>query len=155
MFKRKPVNVEGITVHVYGDKAFVPSKARYETGLTVDKDPVYISDLKAENVVSIIENARMASKEKLPFSANRDQVIRDAAKPILLATGAKSWKELAKSGIAYMLIWTDDIITLAISELDKKGRYEYPKSKERTFSSDTTLIEVVHVILEDVNSRRN
>jgi hypothetical protein len=70
------------------------------------------------------------------------------------AAGVSSWKKLAQGGASYSIQWRkDSTITLFISRLDKKGRFEWDPARTRTFAGDTPLRTVVEAILEDVRSR--
>ena len=73
--------------------------------------------------------------------------------PVLTTTGARSWKELAKTGAAYTIDWTDKEIRVDMSRLDKKGRWEYDPEKTCTFPPDTPLDQIIAIIMEDIRSR--
>jgi hypothetical protein len=60
---------------------------------------------------------------------------------------------LAKKGASYSIVWGPDEITLYISRLDKKGRFETDPTKTAKFAKGTSLETIVETILADVRSR--
>ncbi len=88
---------------------------------------------------------------RLPTPTRED--MKRFERTILKATGAHSWKELAKVGASYSIDWTDKGIQVSMSRLDKRGRWDLGSQKMHIFPSDTPLQEIIAVILEDVRSR--
>jgi hypothetical protein len=117
---------QSVGLIIYKNKAYVPVEAQTEAGFYFAVEPVFTTPTLEE----------MKKKDV-----------------ILSITGAKSWKALAKNGASYPISWSKDGITLYMSRLDKKGRFETDPNKTRVFSRETPLQTIVEAILEDVQSR--
>jgi hypothetical protein len=154
MLKGKPIQIEGVTIYIIAGKAYIPSKASYSS-VDVHADPVYITDLNIEDMTLAIEKARESGRPELSEPESRKQTLKQARNVMLKATKTRSWKQLARSGPAYMITWLGDEIMLSMSQLDNQGRYEFPKSKEQIFPSDTPLEMIIKAILIDVEKQQN
>jgi len=140
-----------VGIYVWHGKAYLPVQARLESGMWMDLEPVYIADLNTKDLLLAIEKVLAAGHPRLPDPTREE--MRQRKDPILKATKAHSWKELARTGAAYSISWTGEEITVYMSRLDKKGRWEYDPEKTRAFPPETPLEEIVAVILEDIRSR--
>jgi hypothetical protein len=140
-----------VGIYVWRGKAYLPVEARIESGMWMDIEPVYTSGLKAEELLSAVKKVLAAGHLCLPNPTREE--MRQRKDPILTATKARSWKELARTGASYSISWTDKEIRVDMSRLDKKGRWEYDPEKMRSFPTDTPLQDIIHVILEDTQSR--
>jgi len=117
----------------------------------MDVEPVYIAKLSAEELRSAIEKVLAAGHPRLPDPTQED--MRRRKDPVLAATRARTWKELARTGAAYTIDWTDKEVRVDMSRLDKQGRWEWDPAKTRIFPLDTPLPDIIAVILEDMRSR--
>lgn len=142
---------QSVSIVVWHGKAYLPVKARLESGLWMDLEPVHVADLNTESLLSAIEKVLIAGHPRLPNPTQEE--MRQREDPILKATGARSWKELARSGASYSISWTEGGIQVNMSRLDRKGKWEWDPEKMRAFPPDTSLREVLAVILEDIQSR--
>jgi len=142
---------QSIGIVVWHGKAYLPVQARLESGAWMDLEPVYIADLNIESLSSVIKKVLAAGHPYLPNPTQEE--MRRRKSPILAATGARNWKELAKAGASYSIDWTDKEIQVSMSRLDKRGRWEWDPEKMRAFPPDTPLQEIVATILEDIRSR--
>lgn len=141
-----------VGIYVWRGKAYLPVQAQFESGVFVDIEPVYVTGLSLEELLSAVRKVLAAGHPRLPDPTREEmQQRRD---PVLAATKARSWKELARTGAAYTIGWTDKEIRMDMSRLDRKGRWEYDPKKMRTFPPDSPLQDVVAVILEDVRARQ-
>ncbi len=152
MFPQKPVKVDTVVIHIVHGKAFIPSLATYPS-IVVHSTPVYVTELDLDEMISAIETARASGWIELPEPESRKEIIKKTAEVLLGATKTRSWKELARAGSAYMITWLNDGIRLSISQPDKRGRYEYPKSKQLFFSVDTPLKQILRVVLADAQEQ--
>jgi len=152
MLGKKPIKADGVTIHVLDGKAYIPSSASYPS-IVVHSDPVYITDLDEKMMLPAVEKARESGWIELPEPESRETILKQANDVLLKATKTRSWKELARSSPAYMIAWTGEEIRLSISCLDKRGRYEFPKSKEQIFPSDTPIEMIIKAILIDVEKQ--
>jgi len=66
---------------------------------------------------------------------------------MLKATGAKSWLQMAKNTKAVAIVWNDDTIQVIPSKLDERGRFTDDYDKEKKFTKETPLEEIVEYIL--------
>ena len=123
--------------------------AKYQSGIYVDIEPVYVSSLSARDLVEKIQILKYKEIIVLPDPKTWEEFLTSWKDPILSATKARNWKQLAKTGASYSISWSDN----AVSKLDKKGRWEYDPQKMRILPPDTTIEQIVEIILEDVHSR--
>jgi hypothetical protein len=140
-----------VSIVVYRGKAYLPVRARFESGIWTGIEPVLAAELNAEDLVAAIEKVIAAGHPVLPDPTREEwQKQRD---PILAATKARSWKALARNGATFSIYQEDGEIEVDMSYTDKKGRWQFDPEKVRRFPQHTPLEEIVAVILEDVRSR--
>lgn len=142
---------QAVDIVVWHGKAYLPVKARLESGLWMDLEPVHVANLNTNDLLSAIEKVLAAGHPRLPDPTREE--MRQRKDPVLTATKARNWKELARTGAAYSISWTDKEIQIYMSRLDKKGRWEWDPEKVRTFPPDTPLQDIIAVILEDIQAR--
>lgn len=152
MLKRNQAKLTVVGLYVWHNFAYIPHMDQFESGIFVDVNPVLISGLNVNEMAEVIRKVRNAGHKRLPEPKNREEALA-RKDPILAATKAKSWKELAKTGASYSISWSDNAVRINMSKLDKKGRWEYDPQKMRILPPDTTIEQIVEIILEDVNSR--
>lgn len=132
-------------------KAYLAVDAHMEGGGYLAIEPVFTAELTVDSLTAAFEQVIAEGNPEIPTPTKEEMQRRED--PILKAAGVRSWKELAKGGAAYTILWEEDTITLYISRLDRKGRFEVDPAKTRTFAKDTPLRTIVEAILEDVHSR--
>lgn len=142
---------QSVSIVVWHGKAYLPVQGRFESGTWVDLEPVYVADLDPESLLSAIEKVKEAGHPSLPRPTREE--MRQRKSPILAATKARSWKELARGGASYSIDWTDRGIQVSMSRLDKKGRWEWDPEKMHSCPLGTPLQKIIAVILEDIRSR--
>jgi hypothetical protein len=146
----KQMQVVGIDV--WRGKAYLPTIARSESGKYLDMEPVYIADLTVSDLAKAIQAVKDTGHELVPDPKTRQELLAHES-PILAATGARSWKELAQTGANYSIDWTENEIRIDMSRLDEEGRWESDPNKVRILLPDTPLEVVVEIILDDVKTR--
>lgn len=139
------------SVIICNDKAFISVEGKTDSGLYVDMEPVFVSNVSIEEIKSNLAKVQAFGHPRVQILSSEDRNM--AAKVMLKATGAKSWKELGRTGFCYTFSGNESYIFLQISRLDKKGRWEYDPEKEHTFPLDTPLDEVIQIIIDDYHSR--
>jgi hypothetical protein len=140
------------SVVVRKGKAYTCVAAQTEAGFYVDSEPVFVVDLHTDEVLAALEKVIALGHPSVPTPTVEEMRKRPGLIPS--AAGVSSWKKLAQGGASYSIQWRkDSTITLFISRLDKKGRFEWDPARTRTFAGDTPLRTVVEAILEDVRSR--
>lgn len=144
-----PFRVVGI--YIWHGKAYLPIQAQLESGAFMDIEPVYTAGLNAEELIIAVKRVLAASHPRWPHPTQEE--MRKRKDPVLAASGARNWKELARSGAAYDISWTDKEIRVEMSRLDRQGRWEWDPAKRRIFPPNTSLREIIEVILEDIQSR--
>lgn len=132
-------------------KAYLAVNAHMEGGGYLAIEPVFTADLTVDSLIATFEQVIAAGHPQIPTPTKEEMQKRKD--PILKAAGVRSWRELAKGGADYTIEWKEDTITLYISRLDHKGRFEVDPAKTRTFAKETPLRTIVEAILEDVRSR--
>ena len=132
-------------------KAYLAVDAHMEGGGYLAIEPVFAADLTIDSLTAAFEQVIAIGNPQIPTPTKEEMQKR--GDPILKAAGVRSWKELAKGGASYTIEWKEDTITLYISRLDRKGRFEVDPAKTRTFPKETPLRTIVEAILEDIRSR--
>lgn len=140
-----------VSIICWRGKAYMPVHAKLESGAYLAIGPVYTAGLNAEELIAAAEKVLAAGNPRRPDPTREE--MRKLKDPVLTATGARTWKELARTGAAYAISWTDKEIQVEMSRLDKQGRWEWDPAKRRIFPPDTPLPEIIAVILEDIQSR--
>jgi len=143
--------IQGAWVVVRKGKGYIPIQGQIEAGPYLGIESVYTVNLNVEDIVQAFEQVIAAGHPQIPTPTKEEMQRRKD--PILKAAGASSWKTLAKNGASYTIEWQEEAITLYISRLDRKGRFEVDPAKTRTFPKGTPLRAIVEAILEDVRSR--
>ncbi|MGQ9601034.1 MAG: hypothetical protein ACUVWZ_16700 [Anaerolineae bacterium] len=140
-----------VGIYVWRGKAYLPVQAQFESGVFVDIEPVYVTGISLKELLSSVKKVLAAGHPRLPNPTREE--MQQRKDPVLAATKARSWKELARTGAAYTIGWTDKETRVDMSRLDKKGRWEYDPGKVRILPPDTPLEDIIAVILEDIRSR--
>ena len=122
-----------------------------EGGPYVLIEPIYVVNLAVQEIVEALREAINTGHPAFPSLTREEWQKRKD--PILKAAGAKSWKELARDGASYTLEWSEDTITLYVSRLDHRGRFETDSAKTRTFPKRTPLETIVEAVFYDIRSR--
>jgi len=135
---------------VWQHKAYLPTLVDYEHGGFLEKNPVLTSDLSIDNLLMVVKESLENNQEQQIYIETNE---KDEKKPILEATGAKSWKEITKTGAVYVIDWVNDSIRVDMSYTDKKGRFLFDRDKVQIFSEDTDLRTILSAILVDFESR--
>ncbi len=117
----------------------------------MDVEPVYVSDIDLDSLQVSVEKVLSFGHPLLPTPTQED--VKRMKSPLLAATKARSWKDLARAGASYGIDWTDQHIRVDMSYRDKQGRWQNDPAKVRTFRLDTPLEDVLAVILEDIRAR--
>ena len=145
-------------IFFYKNQLVIPTDGITPSGLHQAIEPVYFAGLNKESLIQAMRAAVEAGHpriEGIPYSEYKEQ------DPILRATRARSWKALARDGLAYSIMWRTDLneIQLILPEVDKKGRFAPLTTENMTwrvvhFSSDTSLEELAEFIVEDIRKRK-
>jgi hypothetical protein len=139
MLRKEKKSLQLVVIYIWHGKGYLPTQALFESGIFVDKDPVHVAELKVDHMTKAIQVVKDAGHALLPDPKTREEFLARKS-PILQATGAHSWKQLAQRGVNYSIGWTENEIRVDMSRLDKKGRWEYDPNKVRILSSDTPLV---------------
>jgi len=140
-----------VGIYIWMGKAYLPVQGRFDSGIWVDLEPVYVADATTEDLASAIEKVLATGHPQLPDPTKGEwQKRRD---PVLAATKARNWKALAREGVSYSIGWTEDQIRLDMSMVDNKGRWQFDPAKMRILPLGTSVHDLVTLILEDIKSR--
>ncbi len=145
--------VEVAGVIIYRDKAYMHVEARIKGNGFLAVEPVFVVDLTTNRLTAAFEQVIAAGHPLIRAPSSLEMKMR--SDPILKASGAKNWDQLAKQGASYTISWHQNKITLYISKLDQKGRFVPDLAKTKIFPIETPLSQLVDVILADARSRRN
>lgn len=132
-------------------KAYFPALGRFPSGIYADIEPVYVAELELDSLISAAEKIIALGIYQLPEVTAEEW--RKRSSPLLKATKARSWKELARTGASYGISWTEQDIRVDMSYRDKQGRWQNDPTKVRIFPLDTPLKDVMTVILADIQTR--
>jgi hypothetical protein len=139
------------SIIIRNGKAYMPVMGKTDSGLFVNTEPVFICDLFIEEMTQNLQKVKEAGHPYIQILSPEDR--KKHSDLMLKATGAKSWKELARTGFSYTIEWSDKGTLIEMSRLDKQGRWEYDLEKARRLPLETPLRDLVQIILEDVKSR--
>jgi len=145
------MNQRSVSIVIWQGKAYLPCQARIEAGMWMDVEPVYVSEIELGSLKMVVEKVLSFGHPLLPNPTQED--VKRIKSPLLAATKARSWKDLARAGASYGMSWTDQNIRVDMSYRDKQGRWQNDPAKVCTFPLDTQLKEILTVILQDIRSR--
>jgi len=145
------MNLRSASIIYFQGKFYIPSRVESESGVIIDAEPVYVIGVDMGEMEKVIENVLHTPRPRVP-DLSRDEW-KKRKDPVLIATGAKSWKELARKGSAYNIGWSDKQKRLDISRVDKQGKWEFDPEKVRVFSVSTPLETILKIILDDIHSK--
>jgi hypothetical protein len=145
------MSISVVGIYIWRGKAYLPIEAQFESGIFTGIEPVYTANLDMMGLVLAIQKVKEAGHPRLP-EPTRDEWLK-RKDPVLTATKARSWKELARQGASYTIGWTEHEIRVDMSRLDKMGRWENDPTKIKLFLPGTSLQVIVTTILEDIQSR--
>jgi hypothetical protein len=143
---------EAATVYVRQGKAYVPVVGKtIGVGIYLDSEPVFVSDLSAEGLLSALEQALAYGNPPIPHPTQVEWATWHT--PVLQAAKVKTWGQLAKCAAIYLISWypKDNLTALAISHSMARGEWRYLHDKRLEFPIDVSLRELVNAILEDVS----
>jgi hypothetical protein len=152
MFQKQIRKVQIVGIYVWRGRAFLPVQAQYESGIFVDVEPAHSAELNVSDLTKAVLAVKDAGHTQIPDPKTREE-FQARKDPVMAATGARSWKQLAQEGASYTIGWTDTEVHINMSRLDKKGRWEYDPAKVQKLSPDTHVKQIVQIILEDIQSR--
>lgn len=133
------------------NKAFIPVLGKTDSGLFVGINPIFVTKVEINEIKDALLQVNDLGHPRVQILTSEDRKFH--AKTMLRATGAKSWKELGRTGYCYTLSGNEKSGYLYISRLDEKGRWEYDPEKEHAFSLDTPIENVIQIIIDDYHSR--
>ncbi len=145
------MNYRGVGIIIWQGKAYIPSLAETKSGILVQVDPVYIADLDHGELLAAIEKSLASDHPRFPELSQEEW--RKRKDPLLAATGAKSWKELARKGASYGIEWVKEGLRLDFSRVDRKGRWEIDPDRVQIFPANTPLETIVDLILCDAHAQ--
>ena len=147
--KTMKINITQIVL--WEGKAYVPSNAQYRNGIFTGVEPIFIIRPTLEELIPIVHSVMAKEPVLLPDPSQEEVKARYELIPKI--TGARSWRRLCQKGINYVIGFSEKGVTLTMSRLDSKGRWEYDPNKEKNYPMGTSLTVVVHDILDDLASR--
>lgn len=143
-----------VAIIAWHGKAYLPCYGRVKPDFYREIGPVYVVDINEGELLPALQKVLAAGLPHISGSRTREEADRlERGASTLEVTKARSWKELAKAGAAYVILGSDKEIRVEMSRLDRKGWWEFDPEKRRIFPPDAPLEEIVAVILEDIRSR--
>lgn len=145
------MSIRMVGIIVLHGKAYIPSLAETTSGLFIQINPIFEVDIEEDKLADVIEKVSLSPRPRVPDLTREEWKKRKD--PVLTATKAKSWKELAQKGASFGLEWTDQGIRLDIPRLDQEGRWEIDPSAVTLFPLNTPLKEIAKVIIQNIDTR--
>ncbi len=145
------MTIRSASINVWRGRAYLPVQAHLQSGAWLDVGPVYSAVLQPDELEAALEQVLALGNPQLPNPTREE--MRRRKDPLLAATKARSWYELARTGAAYSISWTDRGVWIEMSRLDHKGRWVWDRAKQRILPPDAPLSEIVAIIPEDVRTR--
>jgi hypothetical protein len=139
------------SVVVYETRAAVPTMALTDAGYYLAVEPVAGSDLSAGGLTSALRE--IAANGNPPTQALTRDEFKQRVDPVLETLIVRSWLALAKKGASYGICWTDEYTRVAVSCLDKRGRFVDDPEHEKRLAADAPIEAVVEVIVDDLKRR--
>ena len=141
-----------LAVTVRQGKAYVPVKARTDTGLYMDAAPVFIGDLSLDGLRGVLELAAAAGHPPIPHPTQEGW--RHWRSPVLKAAGVRSWKQMASGAVSYLILWGAGKVVLRISEVEEGGDWRKASYTDSSFAPDVGLGTLAEAILQDLRERQ-
>jgi hypothetical protein len=139
-----------VVIHIWRGKAYIPVWGQTENGPNVLIEPVLVSEIEREDLLRTLREVLSRGHPVVPALLVRGT--RSRSDPLLRATGARSWKELARTGCYYSVSWTDEKIRIDRSTVDEKGRWVPDLEKVRFLPPDTALEDIVDLMMKDMET---
>ena len=127
------------------NKAQLPTFAKLEDSGHIITEPVYSTEVSVKGIVEDLKKLIEAGHSKIESFSEYKAI--HPGDSMLKATGAKSWLQMAKNTKAVAIVWNDDTIQVIPSKLDERGRFTDDYDKEKKFTKETPLEEIVEYIL--------
>jgi predicted metal-dependent phosphotriesterase family hydrolase len=140
-----------VGISVWRGKAYLVSHVLTKSGVFLDAEPVYIAKIDIDELAAAAKSVLSVGIRVVPDPTREE--IRRAGSPLLKATKARSWKQIASTGANYEIAWTDENAQVRMSRLDKQGRWEWDPTKTKILPVDTPLRDILKLILADIESR--
>jgi hypothetical protein len=137
---------------VWDSRVYIPRTARYKNGIFVNIEPVVVVRPNIDEIVSVLETNMRQELPLLKDPSPEEVKARSDLLPKM--TGAKSWKKLCLKGVNYIIGYSDSEISLGMSRLDSKGRWEFDPDKQKRYHLGTSISIIVQDILNDMASRK-
>ena len=144
--------IQVLALMVRQGKAYVPVKARTDTGLYVDAEPVFVSDLSLDGLRGVLDLAVAAGHPPIPHPTQEGW--RRWRSPVLKAAGVRSWKQMASGAISYVIMWRGKKVSLFISQVEDGADWRKASATERSFAPDVELGMLAEAILQDLRERQ-
>lgn len=143
--------MKSVLIYVYRGRAYIPMQVEAEGGILLDTDPVLVVHLELNELVQAAEQLLESGHPRIITPSRQE--MKAHARVALRATKTHSWAELGRDGTAYNLVWEEDKTLVIMHRPDKKGRWEPDPLRSRQLPPDTSIQDIVQVILDDVRLR--
>jgi hypothetical protein len=150
--QKEKASLTVVVIYVWRSKAYIPVQDQYESGIFVGTEPIYIAELKNNDLFNAVNAVKEKGHKHIPDLKSREEVLK-RKDPVLAATKTKSWKQLARNGASYTIGWTEKEIRIDMSRLNNRGVWENDLQKIKKLSPNTSLKNIVKIILEDKKTR--
>jgi len=155
MLRRKIPQFEIASIYICNDDIYLPTLIRYDTEQAIEGEPVFHCKPEKTQVVDVLKKVLETQQPRIPHPGTEamNEIFKSPS-VMLKATKKKSMKAFAKDYDSFMIVWNTEEIIIWTSQLDKKGRYEFPNSLKTKFPKETTLDELVDFVLQTYKDRK-
>ena len=143
--------VEVSSVIIRKNKVYIPVQGKTDSGLFMYTEPVFVCNVDLQEIRENLKKVESIGHPIIHIKTSADR--KKYADVLPKVSGARSWKELGRTGFCYSLGWIEKNIRLKISRLDKQGRWEYDPEKTRLFPIETPIEDIIQIIIDDYHSR--
>jgi hypothetical protein len=138
-------------IYFWKGKAYLPSEGIYKGGPRIDMEPVQIVDVQVNELTSAATKKLTVEPVQLPQMSSEER--KSLLGTIPRVTGARSWNQLYKEALHYIIEAGEEEIHLLIPSNDTSQGWTYPRENRKTFSLGTDLSVVIRALLEDLTTR--
>jgi hypothetical protein len=136
----------------WNNKAYVPSKIIYQSGICSSTEPVYVVDPSLPDLTPVVKTI-LTSNTPVLADPNREEIVRQR-KFFPTKVGAVSWKQLYKEAISYMIELSDQGFLLMIPDFDSKTGWTYRNEASVSYPLNTDFQIILQEILDDYDKRK-
>ena len=143
-----------ISIVLFRGEIYLPTIKKFQSGQPIEVDPVIICGFQREEVKNTIEIILNGQKDLMPDPKSWNEIFQQSNQPMLRATKTRSWKKMTSESTSYLVTFSEQDISISISQLNKKGIQEFPSTLQKVLPRAVPIEEIVEIILKDMTIRK-